>query len=1257
MISQWTGSYINANVESIVDPNNKSGLLKLDLFKYHIYNLYKCLTDSDSGWIPVNSCKYVNNSFAVSAGGWDDVSQIKFPLSTAVMGSSNIEDLLNNTTNGIRRKTNRAYEPEQHSWILLKKKNSSNFDKGSTVYMIIDCRHPLPPHLSNSSLLAAAGAPLTYINGTPAGAAAIGPSVTFNYDYGPIGGKGAQVYAYGIEQDLSYFSGVTKQDLLADIDPKSDRNKYGHDLTARVVALVDLVYYIVPPNNQDSINALEARDVSTANYSSATTKVRPTILGPSADKFSWYTTWGFDYITAIDPSKETAQLKTEINLANFKVNQKADPAGSGLTDNINEYNFHYHHDNSGSFIYQITLAGTKTFRSTCGLVKISGGSANEYTNYTSVTLNANPLHLSGSETYSSSSLTVNGYGSSLYFNKDKNLKDKGWLTLTAAKKAEISAGLVSNFYNTSFRNYNFSDGKTSVLFGIDSSNTYGKASTLPSFVPIRPIDASFYKINGVANVASSSFGDYPFNPVGAEGNDTVPVKQEYAGATSPASLFDFSDQSSLIRTSYRYPTNVITFELNNLAVKGYVKTFYKYVLHDGSKKYITDFSVATADCFSFQKFTTTDKITTLKPNSGVDLATYNQQIAILNDNTFDFGEAIITNKTNSSTFPLLTTAVMLTASVDPTSDINKFLQKPNLSYSETVEMFADKTIVKSKDIAGINSKKETRFQFPASSLSEKAAASGKYVNYSDEYLTGFMPKYDDTTKITFKDYFSFLVGANFDSSQGGKGPKVDVAAFKGPNGGTFPVSIAKLLTAIVRIRTENNTTVGYWSDNAGIGKSAKSGGAFTCPYLISYDSLRNSEEFHRWYTDAYFSHPAGKPGTRNSREQTRDTAWFRVVWSTMRAMREKGNDLTISDIIDAINDTYAKVTPSLPKPALVNSFITALQAISSCELDAHSYLPPNFDNTKTSTPTEYNAQFITINKTAGKSMFEQGISVSDLATALLRATNLNSDISFCDFIDFSPAAIAAAEPALANMQKNSETFCKALQYRTKNSGGIITAFPLPGAGNYIFNNTSANLLSDSWVQKYIFADVPLEYLLSYTPDGLVDCLWGNTNRIAVKGNFFDSVYVNPATQYLSWEREGLYAQSVFKTTRISSNFQTSKQLPLTALLYSTLSDSNNIDDFGIYGLAKTPTVVNSGVQNKALAGPDYNSRYSELPIFLASLDEFNILKGYISGITWGPIGVNNGDTISAGTNKPGYSKKIFFSGWWMPWDSNVKVAW
>jgi hypothetical protein len=427
LILQWTSSVNNSILEA--------GTME-DRFKQTIWKMVQSLTSSanDGGlWTPVSCSKYTNtvssgtDAYEVSSGGWTSSDDIKFPESMYEGDPSEI------------------YAPTEHSWITLKREYSVNGAVTSS-YMTIDCRYPLPPHVSSLSTVASPNRIL--------GVSSYSTGTLKNIDI-TLRNKmeeNAVTYESPTSFILNNTYGLTKRIPVADrgnfIIPSTITTP--QDYSSTVVAFVDVVL-----NNKGILCEGESPQDEFLSY--GTTRFRP----KSPNHNDVISCWGFDYMNR-----------------NKSVDASLDDASS--------YKYHFHFDpKSLSFIFQ-TSRGDGRFSSMFGLVGLRNVDKKNTFPYTTITLNA---YDPGLDTLS---ICKNTTGNQIIEVTVKN--DGTGITDTVLEKKDV----LNTYYNTCFRNYNYfyrgTDKTEKYQFGL-TNNTGNKLNfsegdnnptTLPVFAPLLP---------------------------------------------------------------------------------------------------------------------------------------------------------------------------------------------------------------------------------------------------------------------------------------------------------------------------------------------------------------------------------------------------------------------------------------------------------------------------------------------------------------------------------------------------------------------------------------------------------------------------------------------------------------------------------------------------------------------------------------------------------------------------------------------------
>ncbi len=479
MILNWTSKINQETIEtgSLTDSQKSSTYSVGDLMKAHVWKLYCNLTSS--GWGPISASVYntsmqqyqltdVNNPWAVS-------SSINFPLS---MSKETEEEILLKT---IEERKNFAYTPTPHSWVML----SKSFDDG-VYFMTIDCRYPLPPHKPNSNLIiermggtnSATGITVTpYIASEYSGLNKIflGASGIYYEKNSPYAVKkdlnndgiidvNTVVDGFLNNQDINCFDGIcfTGSQTTSDFDMNNVES--GQDYISRCVSFIDIVFHRIS-NNSTDINTF-VNNISNPNsdYDSCKTSVRP--KNGKDDDNAWYVCWGFDYLEKNDQNFNRI-LSDKINIDEYKY---AFHEAKNSTTNVFE-----------GFIYQIYKNTDNNFRSGFGFLPLKNRPSEDAYGHTSFCVNCDP-----SKDYSEKSINFNTIGNKInYISGSTSVEYRNNLI------GSNNNDSVNSFFNTCFRNYNFSDGISSfkagngLQIGLQNENL-----NLPAFAPTDPSDST-----------------------------------------------------------------------------------------------------------------------------------------------------------------------------------------------------------------------------------------------------------------------------------------------------------------------------------------------------------------------------------------------------------------------------------------------------------------------------------------------------------------------------------------------------------------------------------------------------------------------------------------------------------------------------------------------------------------------------------------------------------------------------------------------
>lgn len=466
MILPWTSSVNNNTI-------NGSNKTYEDLMVAHVWNLYTNLTAS--GWQVVSASFYDADTDTYTVGtNWTGSSNIKFPLS---MCSETQEQILLNRQKDLEDNKNIPYTPIPHSWATLR---NSSFNDGN-YFLTIDCRYPLPIHSSSTGIIierADKSSPSTRISAIKSVHATsgknekkyfAGPSAIYKeIDFPAVdsdGRSGADIIpsAFLNKQDVNPFNGVTFQ---TDENLVYDSGKI-QDYPSRTVAFIDIAFH--------KVENILSEDGSV--YKSMTTAVRPKTGADDLD--GWYVCWGFDFFDS--------DISTNI-IANKNT----------ILDNTSKYKYAFHHSN-GNFIYQIYNNVDATFKSGVGFLPVYNSNTSDDVKNTSLCINCDPKkhYLNNCINFNTVGKNINLISGNDVTEFENNIKNY----INNFDKEQLN-----NFYNTCFKNYNFSDGITSIKAG--DAGYVGKIGNLPIFTPTKPehsciltepqsfISSSFSSISG-----------------------------------------------------------------------------------------------------------------------------------------------------------------------------------------------------------------------------------------------------------------------------------------------------------------------------------------------------------------------------------------------------------------------------------------------------------------------------------------------------------------------------------------------------------------------------------------------------------------------------------------------------------------------------------------------------------------------------------------------------------------------------------------
>lgn len=448
-MSQANGFSLNwtSSINNFALPQDGGDYGHDHLFKSHILNLVNNLINSAS-W-EVLSCSYYDQSSATyrltASNKWNSINNIKFPESMVSGGTVDYQKISDDLG---------VYQPSEHPWILLKHIGSNSENN----YMTIDCRYPMPPHKSNVGIiwdLDANNGAGKKINGSNFGET---PEILLGA--GRINKKivkdtttKTDISVFKKDITFNYFQGIAERDTSKlqtqfNQTPSNNDVKYGQDFNSITVAFVDLSFTNTLPF-------------------SGSTKVRPVTYKPTSnlaggkkiDNKSTFTCWGFDSIN---------------NGTTFE---------TGLFADRDYYHFHFDEAN-GSFIYQLsnTLTGEENFSSLCGFLPISNAHPVDKMPFTSVVLNVDPGFSERTVCFN------NPTGKEVVVVSATDIQDLEAKAQTLA--SNYGKKTVTTFYNTCYRNYNLSDGTSSLRYG--NTLSVDAPLTLPCFTPLQPKDSSLF---------------------------------------------------------------------------------------------------------------------------------------------------------------------------------------------------------------------------------------------------------------------------------------------------------------------------------------------------------------------------------------------------------------------------------------------------------------------------------------------------------------------------------------------------------------------------------------------------------------------------------------------------------------------------------------------------------------------------------------------------------------------------------------------
>lgn len=553
MILPWTSS-VNNNVIQSVNPTVDSNRTYEDLMVAHVWNLYTNL--SSSGWQTVSASFYDASSDVYTVGtSWTGSSNIKFPLSMSLQSQ---EEILINRQKNIESNTDTPYTPTPHSWVTLR---SSSFNDGN-YFLTIDCRYPLPLHSSSTGVIIERRDKLlttTSIssiksiqtsNGKIEKKYFAGPSGVYkDLDYAAIDSDGVggddKVSGYLNKQDINPFNGVSfHSDEIVEYD-----NVNIQDFPSRTVTFIDLVFH--------KANNLLKEDGNT--FKSMTTSVRPKT--DTLDSNSWYVCWGLDFFELENGTSFVANKNTKLN-------------------DITKYKYAFHHAN-GNFIYQIYKNVDATFNSAIGFLPIYNSNSSENIKNTSFCINCNPANY-----YSNGCINFNTTGKKINLVAGNSIVEFNNNLVSYLNNKDNDQ--LNNFYNTCFRNYNFSDGIVSIKAG--DGNYVGKRSNLPIFAPTSPkhssimMDEQPFISSSFSSIAGQQFFiSEPSTTTIHEGADTNKIMLPNSFKTSiPSSNINYFKQN--------FDKYVIKPDkLLSTLTSDYVQTEFCFTIgEDGNKKILME---------------------------------------------------------------------------------------------------------------------------------------------------------------------------------------------------------------------------------------------------------------------------------------------------------------------------------------------------------------------------------------------------------------------------------------------------------------------------------------------------------------------------------------------------------------------------------------------------------------------------------------------------------------------------------------------
>lgn len=458
MILNWTSS-----VNKSMFPDNSGPYTRKEVMAAHIWNLYAALTSSY--WTPVSSSYSSSLGFQLGTH-WESMSNISFP--EKMCEDLGIHDIVNQFSTSVSDTSYAPYEPTEHSWVTL----SKSCDDGSAYYVTIDCRYPLPPHLPNVDVLIerdANKADLTQkytfkYDRTVRDTSFLGTSGIFKDTVSVVDDNVKPVgtdTAYLEEQYLNIFKGLAFREEAADLysfNTTAAAVINGQDYASRCVAFVDIVFHKGTDLLIKQNNPITNPSGDDPTYISATTRVRP--KSSEKDSNSWYVCWGFDFI-----EKNT--------LSSYKLNDLVDYTRY-------KYAFHTTGDSAIEFIYQVYDSADNSFKSSIALLPVRNRQQNDTFTHTSMCINCNPTKSS----YANKTINFNTNG------REIKLLDANLPNQVSSINSDPPKTTVNNYFNTCFRNYNFSDGIKSIYAG--EGGKIGSRSALPIHASLSVTDSVIY---------------------------------------------------------------------------------------------------------------------------------------------------------------------------------------------------------------------------------------------------------------------------------------------------------------------------------------------------------------------------------------------------------------------------------------------------------------------------------------------------------------------------------------------------------------------------------------------------------------------------------------------------------------------------------------------------------------------------------------------------------------------------------------------